>query len=186
MRPIQTDYNGLRFRSRLEARWAVFFDAASIRYQYELEGYELEGGARYLPDFYLPDLDFHVEVKGTLREGDLDKILDAADELPLGVGGISLALLKEVPNVALGVPCHLCWRQGADGFGASAFRFTEGGIALGFFDGDDHVGPSLEVAEPMAQHYSSIAPVDRTASKAYHKARASRFEYGETPKAASR
>ena len=27
LRPIETHYNGYRFRSRLEARWAVFFEA---------------------------------------------------------------------------------------------------------------------------------------------------------------
>jgi hypothetical protein len=35
---IQTHYNGYHFRSRLEARWAVFFDECGIRYQYEPEG----------------------------------------------------------------------------------------------------------------------------------------------------
>ena len=28
IRPIETEYRGYRFRSRFEARWAVFFDAA--------------------------------------------------------------------------------------------------------------------------------------------------------------
>jgi hypothetical protein len=27
LRPLETLYNGYRFRSRLEARWAVFFEA---------------------------------------------------------------------------------------------------------------------------------------------------------------
>lgn len=65
MRAIETRYNGYRFRSRLEARWAVFFDALGIQYQYEPEGYELSDGTRYLPDFWLHS--FHggmlVEVK---------------------------------------------------------------------------------------------------------------------------
>lgn len=54
MRAIETRYKGHRFRSRLEARWAVFFDAIGIRWEYEPEGFELKGGMRYLPDFYLP------------------------------------------------------------------------------------------------------------------------------------
>ena len=37
IKPIETVYNGYRFRSRLEARWAVFFDAAGIEYEYEPE-----------------------------------------------------------------------------------------------------------------------------------------------------
>ena len=54
IKAIETEYNGYRFRSRLEARWAVFFDAAGIEYQYEPEGYDLGDGIWYLPDFWLP------------------------------------------------------------------------------------------------------------------------------------
>ena len=53
-RAIETRYKGYRFRSRLEARWAVFFDALGINWEYETEGFELPSG-RYLPDFYLPN-----------------------------------------------------------------------------------------------------------------------------------
>ncbi len=38
IKAIDTVYNGYKFRSRLEARWAVFFDAAGIKYEYEPEG----------------------------------------------------------------------------------------------------------------------------------------------------
>lgn len=48
--PIKTEYRGHLFRSRLEARWALFFDLMAVRWTYEGEGYELPGG-RYLPDF---------------------------------------------------------------------------------------------------------------------------------------
>ena len=64
IKAIETEYNGYRFRSRLEARWAVFFDALGIKYEYEPEGFELSDGTKYLPDFYLPDFDYYVEVKG--------------------------------------------------------------------------------------------------------------------------
>ncbi len=40
--PIPTKYNNILFRSRLEARWAVFFDSLNIQYFYEYEGYELK------------------------------------------------------------------------------------------------------------------------------------------------
>lgn len=43
IKPIETLYRGYRFRSRLEARWAVFYDAAGIRWRYEEEGYDLSG-----------------------------------------------------------------------------------------------------------------------------------------------
>jgi hypothetical protein len=54
VKPIETVYNGCRFRSRLEARWAVFFDALSIEWEYEPEGFDLGNGKWYLPDFFLP------------------------------------------------------------------------------------------------------------------------------------
>ena len=53
IKAIETVYNGYRFRSRLEARWAVFFDALGIEYQYESEGFDVSG-TWYLPDFFLP------------------------------------------------------------------------------------------------------------------------------------
>jgi hypothetical protein len=64
LRPIETLYRGFRFRSRLEARWAVFFDAAGIEWEYEPEGYSV-GGVNYLPDFWLPQLQAFVEARPT-------------------------------------------------------------------------------------------------------------------------
>lgn len=63
---IETKYKGFRFRSRLEARWAVFFDALEISFQYEPEGFLLLQGQTipYLPDFYLPDPGVWIEIKG--------------------------------------------------------------------------------------------------------------------------
>ena len=63
MRAIETRYQGYRFRSRLEARWAVFFTATGIPWRYESEGYDLGNGVRYLPDFYLPKHEIFVEIK---------------------------------------------------------------------------------------------------------------------------
>lgn len=51
IKPIQTTYKGYRFRSRVEARWAVFFDAMGWEWEYEVEGFEMPDGTRYLPDF---------------------------------------------------------------------------------------------------------------------------------------
>jgi hypothetical protein len=42
----------------------VLFDAAGIDWQYEVEGFHLNG-ARYLPDFFLPELKTYVEIKPT-------------------------------------------------------------------------------------------------------------------------
>lgn len=64
LRAIETVYNGYRFRSRQEARWAVLMDALGVDYQYELEGFYLGEGTRYLPDFWLPGQGVWLEVKG--------------------------------------------------------------------------------------------------------------------------
>ena len=64
LKPIETVYNGYRFRSRLEARWAVFFDTAGIKYEYEKEGFDLGKLGFYLPDFWLPDNNTWIEIKG--------------------------------------------------------------------------------------------------------------------------
>ncbi|GAA1283524.1 hypothetical protein [Streptomyces javensis] len=41
LQPADTRYASYRFRSRLEARWAVFFDALGIRWEYEPQSFEL-------------------------------------------------------------------------------------------------------------------------------------------------
>lgn len=67
IKAIETVYDGYKFRSRLEARWAVFFKSLGVRFEYEPEGFELSCG-RYLPDFYLTDLDLYVEIKPFNKE----------------------------------------------------------------------------------------------------------------------
>src|SRR5258706_6305448 len=65
IKAIETHYNGYRFRSRLEAKWAVFFNAAGIDYCYEEDSFDLDG-IWYLPDFKLRLYGRYiwVEVKG--------------------------------------------------------------------------------------------------------------------------
>jgi hypothetical protein len=60
--PVETIYKGIRFRSRLEARWAVFIDALNFKFVYEPDGYDLEG-TWYLPDFWVPDWKAFLEIK---------------------------------------------------------------------------------------------------------------------------
>ena len=62
IKPIQTLYAGILFRSRLEARWAMYFDLLGYEWDYELEGFSTKFGG-YLPDFYLPKLGIFVEIK---------------------------------------------------------------------------------------------------------------------------
>lgn len=90
MKPIETAYKGHRFRSRLEARWAVAFDALDIAWEYEPQGFMVterisnwvEGEGRpYLPDFWFPDLKLWGEVKGSLTHVETIALLDAAAHL---------------------------------------------------------------------------------------------------------
>ncbi len=66
---IPTKYSGHTFRSRLEARVAVFFDVLNLSWEYEPEGYDLPINGWYLPDFLLKKNeklkhDIWVECKG--------------------------------------------------------------------------------------------------------------------------
>ena len=55
--PIETVFKGYKFRSRLEARWAVFFEDMGFNWSYEIEGFNLPSGAKYLPDFFIKNHD---------------------------------------------------------------------------------------------------------------------------------
>jgi len=46
-------YRGVQMRSRLEGKWAVFFDALGIPWEYEPKRFYLSGDRSYLPDFRL-------------------------------------------------------------------------------------------------------------------------------------
>ena len=63
IKPIETRYKGYRFRSRTEARWAVFFDVLGVKWEYEPEGYHLGKAGEYLPDFWLPQIGCYWEIK---------------------------------------------------------------------------------------------------------------------------
>ena len=58
-----TTYNGVTYRSRTEARWAVFFDALGVTHKYEPEAIKLSTGVGYLPDFWIDDFKAWFEVK---------------------------------------------------------------------------------------------------------------------------
>lgn len=63
-KPIETFYGGCRFRSRLEARWAVFFTRLGLDWEYEPQGFRVgPKNLPYLPDFHLPQLGLWLEVK---------------------------------------------------------------------------------------------------------------------------
>ena len=70
LKTIETRYGGILFRSRIESRWAMFYDILDIPWEYEKEGYDI-AGVWYLPDFWMPEQDCFIEIKGripTLKE----------------------------------------------------------------------------------------------------------------------
>lgn len=112
IKAIETNYKGYKFRSRLEARWAVFFDTAGIAWEYEPEGYVLSDGRKYLPDFYLPNENLFVEVKGVSPNDDvwekLEKFSDEKDAPLLVVIGIAQQEAQIIfPKSHGPVPCFV-------------------------------------------------------------------------------
>src|ERR1051326_2972200 len=100
MKAIETRYRGFHFRSRLEARWAVFFDALGLEWQYEPEGYHLANGEMYLPDFWLPRPGLFVEVKGdNPTKEEMDRCMwlaDGSQKAALLVSGLPLEKVSHV------------------------------------------------------------------------------------------
>lgn len=121
IKPIETSYKGYRFRSRLEARWAVFFDACGVKWEYEPEGFSNDG-VYYLPDFLLHGVkgrggqwggELYIEVKGDSESGHLNpddlrkvdavgKHYDWADSTP----GSEEAFTKINPQFCDKCPSH--------------------------------------------------------------------------------
>lgn len=146
IKPIETVYNGYRFRSRLEARWAVFFDTLGIKYEYEPEGFELDGGYKYLPDFYLPEMETYVEVKpenafeitvmdyGVRFQEGFDKYVYATDAITRNMGKMFL--------IAFGDPYHAFPRpeKGSEEPKSHLFYVGECGIHLIMRIANKHAG----------------------------------------------
>ncbi len=120
-RVLQTRFDGCHFRSRLEARWAVFFNHLGIRWEYEPEVYEVND-TRYLPDYWLPDLQVHVEVKGSLEglQAAVDQLTvmcEGGSPLPGMVGSArpgcttGLLLLGPIPRATGGRATHWLYQH---------------------------------------------------------------------------
>lgn len=99
---LETPYKGHRFRSRIEARWAVFMDALGVQWEYEPQGFRLSGGGFYLPDFWLPYQECWIEIKGapaTMEE------IDRADQLALDTGHPVVMLVGPVDPMEQAARC---------------------------------------------------------------------------------
>lgn len=157
IKPIETEYKGYRFRSRLEARWAVFFDAAGIRYVYEPEGFQVDLGdkvIRYLPDFYLPDFGIYVEVKGSDEQlrADAEKIGWCIDFAATPVSD-GLLILGPIPYDASRLPVFdfLYWNKGVEAV-KSTFVITEGKARFLY----DTLRPSTVQAVPADEAWEDV------------------------------
>lgn len=193
-RPIQTHYNGYYFRSRAEARWAVFFDTCGIKYLYEPEGFRLSDGTLYLPDFYLPDCDMWFEVKGVMSEKDLHKIeqlmIDSRKAVIVGYPEMTFEACNnwgegsytraemDMSSLCRCKQCGCLWFVGYEGSYTCA--------NCGYYTGDDHFDVLLEGLD--ADDFLRSIPIRCNMGKskfknvayfAAYKARQARFEFGE-------
>ena len=182
MKPIETEYKGYRFRSRLEARWAIFFDACGVDWEYEPEGYDLGDGLYYLPDFLLHGVDgrdggdLYVEVKGQMTDLDALKINRFAEL------GNKVLVVGKIPegDTAREFSDYISDRAYDDhGSWPNEFNFAT-------IDGDyfaAHPGINRDGRFELFGDDSSYLCFqdDRATEKAYRLARQARFEHGETP-----
>jgi hypothetical protein len=80
LRALETHAFGYRFRSRLEARWAVFFNRLGVAWEYEPQGFDI-GGEAYLPDFRIVTGDlvywYEIKPKGTRSCEKFEKFAEA-------------------------------------------------------------------------------------------------------------
>lgn len=93
VKAIPVTYRSIKFRSRLEADWAATLDSINIEWVYEPEGFELSDGAYYSPDFWLPNCNTWLEVKGSHNLG-----IEKAEQFAADMWGTF--------NVALGLEPH--------------------------------------------------------------------------------
>lgn len=205
IKPIETYYNGYKFRSRLEARWAVFFDAGKIRYEYEPEGYTIGGkNYRYLPDFYLTDFDCHVEVKRNTAEGIREIEEKCVPAIEWGGPIKKILILSDVPAGAPedGGLWHfpvLFWHDDYVTWGWFFFcddiESVYGHISSAAYPNPSKIwwrqkSKSIAAISDGVLRRTRIVPADVTFSNldfnpmtfhAYAVARQARFEHGETP-----
>lgn len=183
-RPIETFYNGYKFRSRLEARWSIFFDSLNIKYEYEPEGFVLSDGTRYLPDFYLPQSDSFFEVKGIMTDIDKHKveqfIRDIGKPVTIGYGDMTFQACDNWGSDGYELTdsdsSHLCRCYQCNNY----FFMGNGGSyqcpCCGYYDGDSTAEWCAEGHLIDRDQY-----ITNDVYQAFLKSKQARFEHGETP-----
>lgn len=188
LKAIETHYKGYRFRSRLEARWAVFFDAMGFSWEYEPEGFHTAAG-RYLPDFTVltpQGQKCWYEVKpGTVLEDEkAQAFADASRDRVAILSGDPITHLQR-PGVGVCPRCGFiseaaygpCDAGDETGWGCEPCDFETpcGG------DAPSEIGIHNLATRPhkgfvMTRHY---LPMYEATFKAAIRARSARFEHGE-------
>lgn len=177
IKAIETHYDGCRFRSRLEARWAVFLNHEGITWEYEPQGFTIDtpiGKRNYLPDFWLGTGQW-AEVKGYLDEQSMIRLWALACGLAQCEGGNDIVIMGDVPKPGSALwPVQLHAHQ-QELFGV-AWDPTSQGCALH----RPHVRVRANLAD--ADHLTSGFPfgIPDWADEALLKAREARFEWGES------
>ncbi len=199
LKAIQTEYKGYKFRSRLEARWAVFLDALGVKWEYEPEGYDLGNGICYLPDFRLYDVTInhgyfkrhctiYLEVKGQMNNEDAAKIkrfyeLGYDDESHYGESKSAVLVVGNIPE-GEDMRELLDYMQdeayGSYGNWPSPYNFeTVDGDYFAAYPGVDQRGTFTLFGDDSNYLWSMD---EHKTENAYRLARQARFEYGDTPK----
>jgi hypothetical protein len=174
LRAIETVYKGYRFRSRLEARWAVFFDTLGIKYEYEAQGFDLGKSGYYLPDFWLPREEVWVEIKGTPPP-----VSDVHKMHSLCLGGRPVLCLIGQPYQGEYFGCIASMDIG--GFQSiTEIARCRKCDALNWLDERAPSWGSLGRCCPTDKH--PAPEFDEALHAAYQAARQARFEHGETPR----
>jgi hypothetical protein len=161
-------------RSRLEARWAVFFDECEFKWHYEVEGFRVStanGKYNYLPDFWL-ELGQWVEVKGILNDESVIRLCAIASELAQ-CGRNDLAVLGEVPRAhSVFWPVQLHYHKK---LWAVPWEPQSPGCPL------DRPRVAVEPTEDMARYLVQGFPfgIPDWAEDGLARARGARFEWGE-------
>jgi hypothetical protein len=178
IKAIETHYGGFRFRSRLEARWAVFLDACELEYDYEPEGLKVPteslGTLNYLPDFWLDSSAQWGEVKGFLPIDGMRRLHAIACSLTSCEDGNDLVVFGDVPRPRSALwPVQLHYHGRLWGV---PWEPHSAGCPL------DRARVAVEPTEQDAGHLCNGFPfgIPEWAEDALERARFARFEWGES------
>lgn len=189
IRSIDTKYDEHLFRSRLEARWAVFFNALHIKWLYEPQGFDIDGRA-YLPDFcLLLGKMLWAEVKpaiGADPDGE-SRFRSFISAQPVSTRGVLLTDIRdseftvfekvdreELPPDGLAV-----YDLSADGGEGCGIQMEWVTCAEGYHFDVQHLGSLVgcfQCGQSPSEAMAAPWDTDKRIDEAYRKARSARFE----------